>query len=128
MSPRRKLLTRRGGVAIGVLLLLCGLVFFAFSRLPRGTVAIVERNGEEVLRQELSQLDGPKEAEIEGENGIVLTVAFYPDGAAVLSSQCPDKICVNKGKLTRAGESALCLPAKVSLRLEGNAGVDGTTY
>lgn len=128
MSSRRKLLTCRGGFVLGALLLLCGLVFFAFSRLPQGTVAIVERNGQEVLQQELSRLDGPKEAEIKGENGIVLTVVFYPDGAAVLSSQCPDKICVNKGKLTRAGESALCLPARVSLRLEGGAGTDGTTY
>lgn len=128
MSPRRKLLTRRDGLALGALLLLCALVFFAFSRLPRGTVAVVEKNGREVLRQELSGLDSPKEAEIEGENGIALTVVFYPDGAAVLSSQCPDKICVNKGKLTKAGETAVCLPARVSLRLEGSAGTDGTTY
>ena len=30
--------------------------------------------------------------------------------------------------LTRAGEAALCLPARVSLRLTGDGSVDGATY
>ncbi len=124
----RKLLTRRGGAVLAGLLLLCAAVFWAFSLLPKGTVAVVEKNGKELLRKELSPLTGPEETEIQGENGIVLKITFYPDGAAVCSSQCPDQICVRAGKLTRAGESALCLPAKVSLRLEGPDGADGATY
>lgn len=128
MTPRRRLLTFRDGALLGALLLLCALLFFAFSRLPGGTVAIVERGGQEVLRRELSGLHAAEEVELEGENGITLIVAFYPDGAAVVSSQCPDRVCVRTGKLTRAGESAICLPAGISLRLEGGDGVDGTTY
>lgn len=128
MTPRRKLMTHRSGLALGGLLLLCALAFWVFSLFPRGTVAVVERNGKEILRRELSGLKGVYEEQVEGENGILLTIAFYPDGAAVLSSQCPDKICVHAGKLTRSGETALCLPARVTLRLEGGAGTDGAAY
>ncbi len=123
----RNLLTRRGGLSILGLLLLGALALFVFSRSPKGVVAVVERNGEEALRQELSQLEEEKEVELEGENGIRLRLLFSPTGAAVLSSQCPDKVCVHAGKLTQAGEAAVCLPAKVVLRLEGPAGVDGQT-
>lgn len=124
----RKLISRRGIFTLLALLALCLLLFFLYRFLPGGTVAIVEKNGEEVLRQELSQLTAEKAVTVEGENGITLTVAFYPDGAAVLSSGCPDKICVNKGKLTRGGEAAICLPARVSLRLEGGPSDDAVTY
>ncbi len=120
----RKLLTRRSAALLLGLLLLCALVFWIFSRLPGGTEAIVERDGQELFRRKLSRLSAPETVQIEGENGIALTVVFYPDGAAVTASQCPDKICVHTGKLTKAGETAICLPAKVVLRLEGLSKTD----
>ena len=45
------------------------------------------------------------------------------------ASTCPDQECVQTGQLTRAGESAICLPARVTLRLEGGGdSVDATVY
>ncbi len=120
----RKLLTRRSAALLLGLLLLCALVFWIFSRLPGGTEAVVERDGQELFRRKLSRLSAPEIVRIDGENGIALTVVFYPDGAAVTDSQCPDKICVHTGKLTKAGETAICLPAKVVLRLEGTSETD----
>lgn len=129
MKNERKLFTPGSILLFSGLLLLCAFAIFLLSLAPKGTAAIVEKNGETVFRQELSRLSGPKEIQVEGENGIALTVACYPDGAAVLSSQCPDQICVHTGKLTRAGETAICLPAKVSLRLEGGGnGTDGAAF
>lgn len=34
-------------------------------------------------------------------------------------SDCPDQICVNTGKLTHAGQIAVCLPNKVIVKLIG---------
>ncbi|MDR1664988.1 MAG: NusG domain II-containing protein [Clostridiales bacterium] len=39
--------------------------------------------------------------------------------AAFIASDCPDKICVRTGFLSRAGQTAVCLPNKVSLRIVG---------
>ena len=38
------------------------------------------------------------------------------------SSDCPDQICVRSGKLSRAGESAGCLPAVVVIKVESGLG------
>ena len=124
MSERNKV-EKQGILAVFILLLLSMTAFLLLRLLPSGAVAVVERNGSIILRQELSALDSPIEREIQGENGITLIVVLSPDGAAVRSSECPDKICVNTGTLHKAGESAVCLPAKVVLRLEGGSGVDG---
>ena len=99
------------------------------SLLPQGTVAVVEQNGQEVARRELSQLTGPETLFLTGENGVEVTITFTPQGAAVTASTCPDQVCVQTGQLTRAGESAICLPARVTLRLEGGGdSVDATVY
>lgn len=124
----KKLFTRRDLALAAALLVLCALLFLFRSQAPQGAEAVVERSGETVLRQKLSQLSSPKEVTVQGENGISLTVALYPDGVQILSADCPDQVCVRTGRLTRAGESAVCLPAGVSLRLEGSGGVDGETY
>ena len=95
---------------------------------PAGTTAVVEVDGQVVLTRELSQLTGTEEVAVTGAGGIALTVELSPQGAAITSAGCPDQVCVRTGMLTRAGEAALCLPAKVSLRLTGDGGVDGATY
>lgn len=124
----RRLIDRRGAALLAAMILLCLAAAAVTLNMPKATSAVVECDGKTVLRQELSVLTEPIEVEIEGKNCIVLTIVFYSDGAAVKSSACPDKICVNAGKLTRSGETAVCLPAGVTLRLEGGNGVDATTF
>ena len=112
-----------------LLLLAAGALYLALSLLPQGTVAVVEQNGQEVARRELSQLAGPETLSLTGENGVEVTITFTPQGAAVTASTCPDQVCVQTGQLTRAGESAICLPARATLRLEGGGdAIDATVY
>lgn len=124
----RRLFARRDLLLFGALLALCGLLFWGLSRSPKGAVAVVEQNGRVVLRQELAALEGPLETVVKGENGLSVTVEISGDGAAVTAAECPDQVCVRTGRLTQAGESALCLPAKISLRLEGETAADAETY
>lgn len=124
----KKLFTPRDVIILGIILGLSALLFYLFSLSPQGTQAYIERNGELLHTIKLSRLNGPYELEIEGERGITLTVTLYNDGAQVTSSNCPDKVCMQTGRITRANESALCLPAKVSVRLEGQGSADAYTY
>ncbi len=109
--------------------MLGGVWFLLLSLSPQGRTAIVERDGEVVLRRDLSQLTEETTFTIEGDQGIEVTITLSPVGAAVTSSTCPDQVCVRTGLLTRSGESAICLPGKLSLRLEGGGdSVDATVY
>lgn len=47
---------------------------------------------------------------------------------AVIDADCPDKDCVKRGWLKRPGDSAVCLPHKLVIRLTGESEVDGVTY
>ena len=111
---QRRFFTRRDLPFFAGLLALGGLCAVLLALSPAGTTAVVEVDGQVVLSRELSQLAG--------------TVELSPKGAAITSAGCPDQVCVRTGMLTRAGEAALCLPARVSLRLTGDGGVDGATY
>lgn len=124
----RKLFSMKDGFLIALLLLLGG-VWLVFSRGSMGAARVVaERNGEVVFSQELSQVSEPKEISLSGENGLTLVLTLYPDGVQVTKADCPDRLCVGAGKLKRAGETAVCLPARLSVRLEGEKGPDAFSY
>ncbi len=37
-----------------------------------------------------------------------------------MESDCPDKICVNTGYINKRGQTAVCLPNRLVLRIRGN--------
>ncbi len=53
--------------------------------------------------------------------GVTLTVCIRDGVVYVADSSCPDGIC-KKGRLERAGESILCAPAGVTLKITGGDG------
>ncbi len=55
---------------------------------------------------------------IEGET-ITNVIEITPGGVRFAESDCPDQVCVRSGLLTRAGQSAVCLPNRVIVRLTG---------
>ena len=126
----RKLFSRREWPFFLLLAVLTAGALLLLRGRPPGTVAVVEVNGREAARQDLSRLTEGVTLPVAGENGIELTVEFTPGGARVLTATCPDKTCQRTGLLTQDGESAVCLPGRVVLRLEGgpSAGADAETY
>ena len=53
------------------------------------------------------------------DNGV--TVAVEPGAISFCASGCPNQLCVRAGKLTKAGESAACLPNETLIRVTGRA-------
>lgn len=43
-------------------------------------------------------------------NGIDLHIVVENGKARVESSDCPDKICVHRGEISKSGQSAVCVP------------------
>ena len=79
---------------------------------------VVEQDGQIISTISLSQVQEPYELEIGGPYPAVLLIE--PDGVSFLSASCPDKRCVHSGKLTQAGQIAVCLPARLTVRLQGS--------
>ena len=93
------------------------------SQAANNLTAVLSADGTELDRVSLSALTEPQERTYTV-NGHTLTVRFSADGAEVVSSTCPTQDCVRTGHVHRPGGSIVCLPARLSIRLTGEGGVD----
>ena len=74
-------------------------------------------DGETVERCALSNYEGGTYES----RGYTLTVAVENGAVRVSESDCPNQDCVHSGAISRAGQSIVCLPARVAVTLEGAA-------
>ena len=79
--------------------------------------AVVTQDGKEVARIRLDSLAAPEHVYFEGD--APGTILAENGRIRFEATQCPDQICVDTGWLSRAGQTAACLPAKVLIRIEG---------
>lgn len=79
--------------------------------------ATVEHRGQVAAQVALSTLTEEKKITIDGQYH--LTVTLTKDGVSVTESDCPGQDCVHTGRITRAGQSIVCLPEQVIVTLEG---------
>jgi hypothetical protein len=85
--------------------------------------AVISADGTVVERVDLSRLSGPEERMLTA-GGYALRLSLSPEGAVMEEADCPTQDCVHTGRITRSGQSIVCLPARVIIRLEGT-GTDG---
>lgn len=127
MSSRFPLFRKRDLLVFLLAAVLAGVGFLQWLPKSGAPVAVIEQDGKEVRRVELSSIIQPETLVLEGEFSV--TVLLEPGQVSIVHSDCPDQICVNTGVLTRPGQSAVCLPARVAVRIVGEtqSGVDGMT-
>lgn len=55
--------------------------------------------------------------------GYTLTVTIGNGSVSVTEADCPDRVCVKTGEITRKGEVIVCIPAQIVIRIGG--AIDG---
>ena len=131
-DQRKKAAPKRGDLYLMVGCLLAALVCCCLWFLLRqdGGTVIVEQNGQETARYALSE---DRTVRIEGEGDAVVYSAanlLVIEGGEVYLSEadCPTQLCMKTGKIRYAGQSIVCLPHKLAVRITGGAsGLDGVT-
>ena len=80
-----------------------------------GGEAVVVRDGQEILRLPLDE-----EAEETITDGdFSNTVVIRGGTARVTEANCPDKVCVHTGEIRYTGQTIVCLPHKLVVKIEG---------
>ncbi|MBQ7682601.1 MAG: NusG domain II-containing protein [Oscillibacter sp.] len=104
-------------VALCIVALACA-ILFGVRRGGAGeyVTAVVYADGAEIDRV---RTDAPSER-VYSANGYTIQVEFGP-GARVVEADCPTQDCVHTGTVTYSGQSIVCLPARIVIRLEGGA-------
>ncbi len=104
------------------LLILCAAIllpsYFAASS-KKDLTAVVMQNGEEVKEIALSDITEAYTFTLNTDPSV--TIAVEPGCIYYASADCPDKVCVKTGKLTKAGDTAACLPSKTLIVIRGTA-------
>lgn len=117
MKKRKKDMILIGGLlAIAAVTAVC-LQLFA----GQGFQVTAYVDGEEVGRWSLEESVNEVLQTANGQNRLIIE-----DGKAyVTEADCPDGICVKQGKISRTGQTIVCLPHKLVIEIEGKAEENG---
>lgn len=88
-----------------------------------GEYVVVEIKGFEVGRY---RLDVDRVVTLDCPGGHVNELVIESGEAHIASADCPEQLCVKHRPIKMSGESIICLPHRVVVRIEGEGGVDTT--
>ena len=103
-----------------LMLTVCG-IWITVSRLSakEGTYAIVKVDGKIIRQLPLAE---DTVIMIDGKNNIRLKIIVDKGRIFVEHSDCPDKICEQKGRINKVNENIICLPARTVIEIQGKEG------
>ncbi|MBE6912842.1 MAG: NusG domain II-containing protein [Oscillospiraceae bacterium] len=110
---------RIGDFIIGIFIFLLAVGIWTYPHLKDDEaekVCKISVNGEVVEEMPLSR-DG--EVKIEG-----CIVKVEKGEVFVTESTCPDKVCERTGKISKSGESIICVPNHISVEISGERAND----
>lgn len=114
-------------IIIAAVLIICMLLYLpALFGKGESLTAIVYESGEATHTVKLHDIEESYEIKITG--GVLLV---EKDAISYTYADCPDKICVRTGKLTKPGDTAACVPNKTVvtvIREKKNSKIDTVTY
>ena len=90
----------------------------------KGSLAVVEVNGKEVMRVALGAGQASRDFTVKGVQG-KSTFNVVDGKVRMVRSACRDKICVGVGWIDSPGKSIVCLPNRVVIRVTGKRGGGG---
>lgn len=102
----------------GLILMFAGILAILFLRIPSGRLICEIKQGNTVLHT-IRLSEGYQDTIVIVQNGIENVITIDSMQVYFSHSTCPDQVCVRTGKLTHAGQMAVCLPTRVTVRLIG---------
>lgn len=115
------------GLLLGALCLWC-VIYFVGRKTDKNTLTVVITvDGQEYYTGRLIESgleeknagstvgNKKREIDVDGHNKVVIA------GGEVWmeSADCPDKLCVGQGRISRSGQTIICLPNKVMVTIKG---------
>ncbi|SDB16840.1 hypothetical protein SAMN02910263_00782 [Butyrivibrio sp. INlla16] len=102
---------------VGVVLLALLIMLINRVNSRNGELVVVSVDGEVV--KELA-IDVDDEFEVTGFDGGKNKVVVMDGVCYVNEADCPDKLCIKQGKISKIGESIICLPHRVVVTIKGS--------
>lgn len=112
---------KRDVILIAALLLICIAAFLIINFVVKkdGITAVVKVDGNIVY---MLLLDKNASVTVEGYQGGSNTVVIENGTVYMKDADCPDKLCEKTGKISKNGETIVCLPHRVVVEIQGGEG------
>lgn len=94
-------------------------------------VVVILLDGEEIDRIPLKPNMRSKEIQIDARDGDYNIVHIDYEGVSIVEASCRDSLCIKQGSIERPGQSIVCLPNRVVIKILGedvSPPVDDVTY
>lgn len=111
---------KKADIILLIVLVLVGLASTAYVAMSRsgGDTVIIEQNGDLYGKYSLYE---DKVITIDGKHS--KNIVTIEDGQVVMSeSTCKNQVCIRHGAISATGESIICLPNRVVVKIEGKGG------
>ncbi len=116
MIMNRKLIKVKDFIILLIIITVCGLFILISHNQKKGSYAVISVNGKKAERLSLSK--DIENFTVKGADNISFTIK---NGEIYVSeSDCPDKICLKTGHISRKGQSIICVPKRVSVTIESS--------
>lgn len=83
-----------------------------------GSYAVIKVDGNVIKTLDLNS--GETTIEVNGYQGGVNKVVINDGKVSMMEADCPDELCVKTGKISRVGETIVCLPHRVVVEIKGS--------
>lgn len=110
-------------VALALVCVACAVAWLLTAAFGVAGEASIRVDGEELYHINLATVREEYDIDIDTKYGHN-TVHVAPGAISVVSSDCPDGICVAQGAITQSGVPIICMPHHLTVRIEGG-GIDG---
>lgn len=83
-----------------------------------GRYAVIKVDGQEIKTLDLNREETT--IEVNGYQGGVNRIVIKDGKVSMTEADCPDELCVKTGKISRTGETIVCLPHRVVVEIKGS--------
>lgn len=94
---------------------------FAYKHYISGSsrIAVIEQNGKVIKTIDLNNIKEKSEFVISYDKNHFNKIELEPGKIRIIDADCPDKVCVKTGWISDPGQTTVCLPHKLMIRIEG---------
>ncbi|CAB1243186.1 NusG domain II-containing protein [Clostridium sp. MT-14] len=115
-------------ICILILIISSFIGVFSYRLYVKGShkIAVIKQEGKIINTIDLNKVKGRKQFKIKYKTSHFNLVEVENGKIRIEDADCPDKICIKTGWISKPGESIICLPHKLIINIEGkNSKYDG---
>lgn len=116
-------------IVAGLLIIISfsGLKLYQSINTRHGRIAVIRQDNKIIRKIDLDSFKGAQTIDINGD--YYNKISVENGRIRFEEANCPDLVCVNTGWLDKNGQMAVCLPNKISIKIEGdNQELDGVSF